>query len=392
MNILMLNYEYPPLGGGGGVIHQQLATELAKDFNITVMTSQFRDQKAHEVQDNVEVIRVPIMMRKQSNSASLISVLAFYPSSLWAGYTLLRKRPFDIVHSMFAVPSGVSGLQLARLFRLPHIVSILGGDIYDPTRRVSPHKTPIVHGAVKNVLRRSDRIIGMSQDIVDRANQYFGPFDGRMELIPHAIKRPIFEPRSREVFGFKDNDILLVTVGRLIPRKGVEDLIRVVQRLDRVKLLVIGGGPEKEGLQRLASELQVSSRVSFWGHVTDDEKYQLLSLSDIYVSCARHEGFGLVFLEALACGLPVVCYDNGGQTDFLREGQTGSVVPLENLDLFTAKVNALCQAPELRQRIGQFNLEHVRNYYIEACADRYRTLYHSLLEATRAQQCAATTA
>jgi glycosyltransferase involved in cell wall biosynthesis len=232
----------------------------------------------------------------------------------------------------------------------------------------------------------------MSRDIIDRADKYFGPFGSQMELIPHAIKRPVFELRTREAFGLKDQDVLLATVGRLVPRKAVDDLIRVVQRLEQVKLLVIGGGPEKERLQQLAGELQVSSRVLFKGHVSEEEKYQLLSLSDIYVSCARHEGFGLVFLEGLACGLPVVCYDNGGQTDFLREGQTGHLVPLEDLDLFVERVKSLCRSPEVRRRMGQYNVEHVRNYYIDACANRYRNLYHSLLEQTRTQPCAATTA
>ena len=144
MNVLMLNYEYPPLGGGGGVLNQQLAEELSQNNQVTLITSQFGDQPSHEIRGGVEILRVPVLWRSNPNAATLLSMFSFFPTSLRTGYRLLHTRPFDLVHSMFAIPSAPSGFMLAKRFRLPHVLSILGGDVYDPSKRLSPHRAPLL--------------------------------------------------------------------------------------------------------------------------------------------------------------------------------------------------------------------------------------------------------
>lgn len=114
MNILMVNYEYPPLGGGGGVFSKQLAEELGKSNRVTVITPKFGDQKPHEIVRNVEIIRVPVLIKRDQNTATITSMLSFFPSSLLIGYKLLRNRSFDVVHSMFAIPSAPSGFALSK--------------------------------------------------------------------------------------------------------------------------------------------------------------------------------------------------------------------------------------------------------------------------------------
>src|SRR5688500_16440383 len=116
MNVLMLNYEYPPLGGGGGVFNQQLAEELSQQNQITLITSRFGAQPSYEIQRGVEIFRVPVLLRRNPNSATLLSMFSFFPTSLRTGYRLLHTRPFDLIHSMFAIPSAPSGFLLAKRF------------------------------------------------------------------------------------------------------------------------------------------------------------------------------------------------------------------------------------------------------------------------------------
>ncbi len=386
MNLLMLNYEYPPIGGGGGVIHKLLAEELAKEHRVTVITSRLRGQAAREIINEVEVVRVPVLFRKGLNAASLVSMLSFPPSSLWAGTQLLRKRRFDLIHSMFAVPSGVPGTLLARFFGLPHVVSVLGGDIYDPSRRLSPHRMPILHFTVKKVLQGASRITGMSNDIISKTRKFFS-FDSELVLIPHAIRQPVFEKKSRQSFGYSRDEFLLVTIGRLIRRKQVDALLQIFHKLltrnsPRARLLVIGDGPKRAELEDLASTLGIDSKVDFLGNVGDEEKFQLLDLGDVFVSTAEHEGFGLVFLEAMAVGLPIVCYDNGGQTDFLSDSCTGHVVKLNDGTAFERRLRQLAQNPELLSEIGRFNRDVIKHYYIENCASKYVDLYEKVLART----------
>jgi len=376
MNILMIDYEYPPVGGGGGVINKQLAEVLVKKHSITVMTSGYRDLKKHETVNGVEIIRVPVLFRKNMNAASVISMLSFYPSCLFAGNTLLKERKFDLVHSMFAIPSAPAGLHLAKKFRLPHFLSLLGGDVYDPSKKLSPHNTPLLKQTVRKMIHDSDRVIACSLDLKERALEYYGNSEN-IDLINHGIEEPHFKKRSRSDFQLEDDDVLLVTVGRLVARKGLSQLIEIIHEMNdpRVKLLVIGDGPEKGNLAKQADDLKIEKKIRFLGRIDDEEKFQILSLSDLYVSTSDHEGFGLVFLEALATGLPVICYDKGGQTDFLEDGKTGFLVPFGDRSRFVDNLMQLCSNTGMREDMGLYSSEHVRNFYIDRCAEKYEHLY-----------------
>ncbi|RPI28092.1 MAG: glycosyltransferase family 1 protein [Acidobacteria bacterium] len=376
----MFNYEYPPLGGGGGVVHQYLADELSRRGNqVTVITSQFGRLPSIEMREKVKILRVPVLFRRNQSAASLISMLSYFPTSLKAGLGLLKNRPFDLVHSMFAVPSAPSGLLASRLFGLPHVVSILGGDVYDPSKRLSPHRIGPLRLVVRNILERSNRIIGMSSDIVQRARQYYN-LSKPITVIPHAIKKPNFEAVTRTELGFSPDEVLLVTVGRLVPRKRIPDLLHALRKIGgKARLVIVGDGPERKNLEGLSSSLGVSEKVTFMGYVDERTKLRVLRVADIYVAAPQHEGFGLVFIEAMAAGLPVVTYNNGGQADFLEDGKTGYLIELGDTEMLAQRIDELCHSPEARRDMGGYNLQAVKQYLIENCADRYEALYESVV-------------
>jgi len=385
MKILMVNYEYPPLGGGGGVFCSQLAEELAPNHEITVLTSRFKGQKTSEEIQNVRIVRVPVMMRNDPNAASLVSMLSFLPSSIWKGLRHLKLSSFDLVHSHFAIPSAPSGLMLAKAFNKPHVLSLLGGDVYDPSKKLSPHNTLVLHDVVQNMINRSDRVVALSTDIRDRANRYYRP-NKPIDVVSLGIPEPAFQQKTRQDHGFSPDDILLVTVGRLVARKAVAELLDLIGSIHNphLKLIVIGDGPEKKTLQSRVDQLGISERVRFAGFVTDAEKFQLLSISDCYVSTSQHEGFGIVFLEAMACGLPVVCYDRGGQVDYLQNDRTGYVVSLGRLVEFKARLMQLVDQASLRRKIGQHNRGYVKKqYFISTCAQNYTAIYDQMMAARR---------
>ena len=102
-------------------------------------------------------------------------------------------------------------------------------------------------------------------------------------------------------------------------------------------------------------------------------------VADAFVSTSQHEGFGLVFLEAMAAGLPIVCYDRGGQTDFLASGETGFVVALNDVIAFGHAVRAIHADIYLRRRLGQRNRQLVENYFIDSCAARYEKVFEAAI-------------
>jgi glycosyltransferase involved in cell wall biosynthesis len=376
--ILIVTYEYPPLGGGGGVIFRDLAEELARSLEVTVLTSGRPGLAPRERRGNLEVVRTRVAMRKADSTASHASMLSFFPSSMYAGLRLLRERRFDLVHTSFAIPSGPSGLLLARLFRLPHVLSLHGGDVYDPSKALSPHRTPLLKQTVRRVIHGSDRVVAQSSDTRDRACSIYG--DRQVDCVPLAVRRPSFDRLPRAALGLdlEEDHFVLVTVGRLIPRKGLDQLIEIVSQLDapRVRLVVVGEGPEREALEAKARD--AGDAVRFTGFVSQERKWQILAASDLYVSTSLHEGFGLVFLEAMEVGLPVVCYDRGGQVDFVSD-EVGRLVPIGEAKQFRDEIRSLASNPELRARLGEAGKLVAADYSIQRYAERYREIYAECL-------------
>jgi glycosyltransferase involved in cell wall biosynthesis len=113
--------------------------------------------------------------------------------------------------------------------------------------------------------------------------------------------------------------------------------------------------------------------------VDDETKFQLLNAADIYLSSTHHEGFGLVFLEAMAVGLPIISYNNGGHVDFLSDGKTGFLINLGDLPALIQYTQLLSKDAKLRQQMGEFNRRQVEDFYIENCAAKYHGLYEAVV-------------
>ena len=186
----------------------------------------------------------------------------------------------------------------------------------------------------------------------------FTVIEKEITIIPHGLKEPVLPPFSRKELGLTDDQIVLVTVGRLIARKANHQLIEILSRINNPKLVLVllGEGPARTPLLELAKRLRVENRVVMPGFVSEERKYQYLQAADVFVSTTGHEGFGLMYVEGMFCRLPIVTYDHGGQTDFLENGKTGFLVSLNDQDAFRQRLEWLIQKPEIRKTIGDYNL------------------------------------
>jgi L-malate glycosyltransferase len=381
MRILLCNYEYPPLGGGGGVASADIAEELAKSHHVTVLTSQGKDLARREVVNGVEIVRVPVVGRKARSTASLASMLSYVPLAVWEGKRLVQEGSFDVVNTHFAIPTGPAGDRISQRARIPNVLTVHGGDLYDPSKLLSPHRHAILRMTVRRQLQRADAVVAQSRNTQDNVHRYYTP-GLPVELIPLGIKPVPAGKASRAAFGIPDDAVVMVTVGRLVARKGVDTLIETVRRAGdpNLHLLVIGAGPLSSKLATQAAEAGVSSQVHFPGFISQAEKYGLLHASDFYVSASLHEGFGLVFLEGMACGLPVICFDEGGQTDFLEDGVTGRLVAVGNVDGLVSACRELAADRESLIRFGENALSRVQPYFIDQCAARYEALFRAAID------------
>ena len=384
MDILICNYEYPPLGGGGGVVTAQLVDELAKRHDITVLTSKAFDLPEESHENGARIVRVPVFGRTKKAAGSLPSLLSYVPAAIRRGKALMREKSFDVINTHFAVPTGPVGDRLARHGGLPNILSVHGGDLYDPSKFMSPHRHWFLRRLIRGLLQRADYVVGQSSNTNANVGRFYTS-DVEPELIPLGIERPTIEPAARADYDLGEDDVLLVTVGRLVARKALNQLLDLLVGLrDRsAKLLVIGTGPEEGGLKAKAAELGIIDHVHFLGSLSDQEKFNVLGMSDLYVSSSQHEGFGLVFLEGMAAGLPVICYDHGGQTDFLVDGETGFLVSLNDRELLAKRIRMLVVDATLRQKIADTNRQRVEQYFIETMASAYEELFEAAIRDRR---------
>jgi glycosyltransferase involved in cell wall biosynthesis len=380
MRILFCNYEYPPLGGGGGVVMAALARHLAKRHEVTALTSRARDLPAVSEDGGVRVVRAPVFFRRELAVANFPSMFAYLPSGFARGLAL--GDAFDVVNTHFVVPTGPLGAALARWRRIPNVLSVHGGDLFDPSKKSSPHRHAPLRAAVRMLVRNADAVVGQSRDTVRHVSSLYG-VDRHVELVPLGIERPpAAAPSSREAFGLPRDAFVMITIGRLVARKATVQLVDILAdaELPTAHLVIVGDGPDAAAIRERAAQRRVQDRVHLLGQIPDAEKYAALTLADAFVSASQHEGFGLVFLEAMAFGLPVVCYDRGGQTDFLATGTTGAVVRLNEQQEFVHAIRRLYEDRDARTRYRAHNLELVENYFIDTCAARYEEIFAAAIE------------
>lgn len=376
MRILLINYEYPPLGGGGGIETRDLAEELAKRHSVHVLTMWYHGLAREETRHGVTIHRVRVWGRTDLPTATLRSMGTFVPMAFLKGFTLIRRLRPDLINAHFVVPSGVPAVLLAKLFGLPLVVTLIGGDVYDPSKGVSPHRHASLKFAISWILGQASALTAISQDTRERAIQHHRA-PSAIEVIPLGLVPPVFSERSRDSLEFAPGLFHFITVGRLIPRKGYRDLLQGFARLKcaRAILHIVGEGPLGPGLRAEGERLGIAERVRFHGRVSDEEKFQLLRAADAYVSTSLHEGFGICFLEAMVVGLPIIATDTGGQTDFLVAGKNAILVPPRRPEQIAHALDWLARDASLRSSMATANRETVKHYLIGETARRYEELF-----------------
>jgi L-malate glycosyltransferase len=381
LKILVINYEFPPLGGGGGVASYDLALEWAKEHEVHVLTSSYKELDSFEVVENIKIHRTKVLFRRSRDAASFISMLTYLITAFFKGISIMRKNKFHVINTHFAIPSGPLGYILGKFFKIPNVLSLHGGDIYDPSKKMSPHKSRFFRAVVNFILNRADHIVAQSSNTRNNTIKYYVP-KKNIDIIPLPFHPPVKFNTTKKELGIAEDEYMLISIGRLVKRKALDLIIKALSAIDneKIKFYILGDGPEREYLENLSRELKIESRVIFLGFVDDDVKYKYLSVADLFSLASLHEGFGIVYMEAMYMGLPILCANNGGQVDFLKNDENAILIDVGDVKACKNGIERFYSDVELYKRCSLNNIEKVKEFYAATITKQYIDIYYKLLE------------
>jgi len=355
---------YPVLGGIENHIKMLAEGLIQRGLDVQVLVTNTGPRTAIEEVEGMPVIKAGCPMR--------ISGAPISPSF----YVWMRRLKPDIAHLHFPNPPGELGqlfLGQSRKFVLTYHSDIVR----------QKHLLRLYKPFLWKVLAKADRIIATSPHYV-RSSPYLSRLADKCVVIPLGIDvRPFETVDNDRVQAIRQRygSPLLLFVGKLRYYKGLQYLLNAMPKIE-ARLLVVGTGPMAEAWQALAENLGLQDKTFFLGEVPDEEMPLYYHACDSFVLPASHrsEAFGVVQIEAMACGKPVICTELGTGTSYVNvHGETGLVVPPRDPSALVQAINQLLADETLRRRLGERGRERAREFSKEAMVERIVGLYEELL-------------
>ena len=442
MRILMINYEFPPIGGGGGNVTYYLSRNLAlQGHEVHVITSGFKQLPRYEKLEGFFVHRVPVL-RKNPNVCGVHEMLTYVVSASIYCLGFVKKFRPDIVHVFFGIPSGPVAYLLKKLYNLPYVLFLGGRDV--PRPHPDPPFYRLIYGllspAIKSIWGNAKAVVACSSGLKDMALKTADNIN--IHVIPDGVDLARFHPKETQSSDYsvennlhgkilnppnplfqrgntmlpfqrgnnsispfskggkgdlrrmqdsfatlknqetqiENRPVKILAIGRLIPRKGFDCLIRSLPEIAKsVKndfcVEIVGDGPLRSELKSLAEELHVSDKIIFAGSVPYEQLHENYQQADIFVLSSLAEGMPLVVLEAMASGLPIVATKVQGMDELVKVGMNGFLFTPSNHQNLSRHLSELISNRSIRQQMGKESLKIVQKYDWSNITEEYLNLY-----------------
>jgi glycosyltransferase involved in cell wall biosynthesis len=313
-----------------------------------------------------------------------------FVSSLWALWRLTGKIKFDVMHAHWVVPNGPVAAIVARLRRLPLVISMHGSDVF------VAEQSKLISSVARRCFRLASAITAPSEDLCVRAERLGAP-GSRCHVVPYGVDPTTFTriqnagPLLHEELGLPENSPIVFAVGRMVYKKGFEYLVRAVPAILRehpdAKVVLAGGGDLEERLKSLVRQLGVEKSVIMPGWISRDKMPLYFSGCDLFVlpsvvdQQGNVDGLPNTLLEAMASARPVVATNVAGIPLAVKDGDNGLLVPQKQPGELSSAINLLLDAPELRLQYGEASRLRVeRELNWQTTARTFVDLYRAALK------------
>ncbi len=382
--------------GGMNVYIRELSRELgARGYVIDVFTRRASDE-APEVQPfgpNARVIHVTAGPSATIEKAEIPGHLDEFEANLLA-FVAREGASYDVVHSHYWM-SGVVASHLAAKWGVPHAAMFHTLGEVKNRARASEHEPAARIEAERMIATTADRIVVASQHEKHLLTALYGARPEAISVVPCGVDLDLFAPMDKEMarrrLGIPQTQRILLFVGRIEPLKGIDILISAAAQLhddENFAVLIVGGDARAEAqvdeLRRHAEALGIDHHITFVGSVAHDALPLYYNAADVCVVPSYYESFGLVAVESMACGTPVVASRVGGLTSTVSDGETGYLVPWRCPEPFAERLELLLDNDELRASFGRAGREAVERFRWANVADAVAGLYEELLAASPA--------
>ena len=369
MKILMLNHEFPPVGGGAAPVTFELCKHLVGMGHIVdVVTMHYGDLPGFECVDGVNIYRTPAL-RKRPDICYTHEMATYLPGAIFKTLGLAGHREYDFIHCHFILPGGPLAWMVGKLKKLPFLVTCHGSDNpgYNPDRFGLTHK--MLLPAWRFLVRRADVLVSPSRWLKELIQSNCP--DIPVRIIPNGIYHEQFTPKA------KSKSILMCS--RILPRKGFQYVIEAIKDIEPGwEVNVVGEGPYLGELKKLAAGAKTP--IKFWGWIDPNDRQlkTLYETSSIFVFPSEAENFPSVLLEAMSAGMAIITSTAGGCGEVV--GDAGVLVEPRDSNAIGAKLREFIGSQQLREQLGLAARQRVKEFSWPNIANQYIECYHAVIE------------
>jgi D-inositol-3-phosphate glycosyltransferase len=377
--------------GGMNVYVRELSRELgARGYGIDVYTrrSSAADPETQPFGPNARVINIDAGPADTIDKVEIPLHLDEFERNVLA-FVEREGLSYDLLHGHYWM-SGIVALRLRERWGVPLIAMFHTLGEVKRRARISEREPDARIEAEAAIAKNADGIVVASEHEKHLLAALYGADTAKVDVVPCGVDLDLFAPmdkeQARRALGLRDGERIILFVGRIEPLKGIDILISAAAQLhddENFKVLIVGGDARTESevaqLRALAERLDIDHHVSFVGAVEHGELPLYYNAADVCVVPSYYESFGLVAVESMACGTPVVASRVGGLTTTISDGETGYLIPWRCPEPFAERLELLLDNDELRASLGRAAREAVERFRWANVADAVAGLYEGML-------------